>query len=91
MIIRDLRDNEEAKKERDTQEEAYKLTGYIQLVCDAARKPGEWIKRYGSHFKHLKDLRARHFQDPLGYLMGKPQNDPLEKEKEKYKNIPYGR
>ena len=88
MVIRDLRNDEEARKERDTQDDAFRMLGPAQLFCDAPYKPGAWIRMWGKSFKNLKNFKARHFQQ----LRGNPVlPDPLEKEKEKYKNIPYGR
>ena len=60
MEIKDTRIDKEAKKDRDAQEEAEDILMF-QVVTDAPNVPGAWIKKYGSRFKHLKDLKAKHF------------------------------
>jgi hypothetical protein len=50
------------KEESDIKDEVFYMTSHL-LVCDAPNKPGAWIKKWGNHFKHLKDFKAKHFQD----------------------------
>jgi hypothetical protein len=59
--IIDIKENPELKKEVEAQETADTITTVLG-VCDAPNKPGAWIKRWGNHWKNLKDLRADHFQ-----------------------------
>jgi len=61
MKYRDLR-IEENKVEKETEDEVFEMVQHI-CVCDAPNKPGAWVKRWGNHFKHLKDFKAKHFQN----------------------------
>ena len=97
MIIRDIKNDEEAKKERDTEDDAHNMTGLFMLMTtDASHVPGAWIKKWGRRFKNMANFKSRHFQsvrkDDMPWIAeGMFYDKKLEDEKKKYKSVPYGK